>query len=303
MKLRSYIISWGLPILTVALLVVLVAWSGNPQDSVKAGAGTLDTIPGKQRPKTTRPPGDKDLDKELRELERAKAELEEVNWDKIRKEIESAIDKIDLDKAKLETEKALKDVDAEKLQKEIKESIKKIDFDKIDREIQKALREIEKIDISAEMEAAGKEVKRAKREVEEQLNNKEWRKEMEEEINKSGKDLQRELKRAAEEVERAVADMDLEKLNMTKELDNARVEIDKAKEELKGYQEMIYAMEKDGLFSTKNDYKIEYNNGELWIDGKKQSKATADKYRKYFKRDKEKTTIIKQDGDFNIDID
>ena len=119
----------------------------------------------------------------------------------------------------------------------------------------------------------------------------------------NSKEIEEAMENARSEMERVKEDMKLEKLDMSKDLDKARNEIEKARIELKGYQEMIYAMEKQGLLNTKSDYKIEYSNGELRINGRKQTEATANKYRKYFKSNKDKTTITKENGDINIDID
>ncbi len=103
------------------------------------------------------------------------------------------------------------------------------------------------------------------------------------------------------EMSRVKEELKLEKLDMKETMTRAYTEIDKAKEELKGYQEMIYTMEKDGLLNTKEDYTIEYRQGELSINGKKQSTEITSKYKKYFKKDM--MTIKKHDGDLKIDRD
>ena len=81
-------------------------------------------------------------------------------------------------------------------------------------------------------------------------------------------------------------------------MDKARIEVGKATAEMKGYQEMIYEMEKDGLLNTKEDYSIEYRSGELFINDKKQPQSVTDKYNKYFK--KKNIAIKKQDGKMKI---
>jgi DNA repair exonuclease SbcCD ATPase subunit len=306
MKIRSSFFNWGFPVAALLLLVILVAWADNPQNGYRADHNLQDTIPSKKRNKITREPGDKDLDKELRELEKAKAELEnmkEHDWDNIKKEIEQSLREIDLEKIKLETERAMKQIDLAKMEKEISASLSKIDFDKIEREIERA---IEDADVKGELEAAKKELRKAKAEVEMQLKNREWRKEIEQELKKvNSEEIRKEMEKAKQELERAKSDLNLEKLNLGKELDKAKQEIEKAKEEFKGYQEMIYELEKEGYLDTKQDYKIVYHNdnGELIVNGQKLSAETAAKYKKYFKSNKKKTTIIKEDGDFNIDID
>jgi hypothetical protein len=48
------------------------------------------------------------------------------------------------------------------------------------------------------------------------------------------------------------------------------------------------------LISSKEGFTIEYKNKELYIDGKKQSVKTTDKYQKYFKKEHFKITIEKE---------
>ena len=311
MKVRSNFVNWGIPAIAVTLLIFLVAWAGNPQSPQGNTSTQQDTIPTKKRIKSSREAGERDLDKELRQLDNAKEELEtlsEKDWDKVRREIEESIKKIDTDKIKEEVEKSLKQVDLDKIQREIETSLNKVDFKQIERDIEKAMKEVEitinETDIKKELYKARKEIGKAKLEIEEQLKNKEWQKEVQDELQKvNSKEIEKAMENARIEMERVKDDLNLEKLDMSKELDKARIEIDKAKIELKGYQEMIYTMEKQGLLNTKEDYEIEYSNGELRINGKKQTEAVASKYRKYFKSNKDKTTITKEDGNINIDID
>jgi hypothetical protein len=57
-------------------------------------------------------------------------------------------------------------------------------------------------------------------------------------------------------------------------------------------------MEKDGLLNTKEDYSIRYNDGELFINDKKQPQDVTDKYKKYLP--KKNIAIKKEDGKMNI---
>ncbi len=301
MKFKSVFLKVGIPVIAFALLIVLAAWAGHPQNPAPQTPNTQDTIP-KKRAKVTREENDRDLDKQLRELDCAKKQLDELkekDWDKIKKDIEESLKHVDLEKIKLDVEKALKEVDFVRIEKEIEASLRKIDFEKIERDIEKALKET---NVKEELDKARLELQQAKIEIEQQSKNKEWRKEIEQELKKvNSEEIKKELENARREMEKAKVDLDLEKVNMSKELKKAGEEIEKAKEELQGYQEMIYSMEKEGLLSTKEDYKIEYDNGVLMINGKKQSQETMNKYKKYFKKDK--TTLTKEGDDFNIDID
>ena len=306
MKFATPLRRWAVPTLAILFLFTLIAWNNNQQTPTPRNLKE-DTVPKK---KSGRLPGDKDLDKELRELEKARLEVEKLkdfDWEKMSKELDESLKSIDMDKMKADIEK-LTEQDMVKIEKELKEALKELDFSKIEKEMEKAMKEVKEsgltreneIELKKEMEKLRKDLDRSKKQIEEELKSRNWEKDMEKMKEVDMKQMEKEMENARKEIERAKDDIDLEKLNMKDEMDNARIEIDKAKEELKGYQEMIYSMEKAGLLSTKGDYTIQYKDGELLINGKKQSAEVTNKYKKYFKKD---TTIKKEDGDFNIDID
>jgi translation initiation factor 2 beta subunit (eIF-2beta)/eIF-5 len=87
-----------------------------------------------------------------------------------------------------------------------------------------------------------------------------------------------------------------------KEMQKAKVEIEKAKEEIKEYKSFVDGLEKDGLINKKDGYTIQHKNGELIVNGKKQSADVYNKYRSFLEKHK-KFTIKKSDDDFNIDND
>jgi hypothetical protein len=66
------------------------------------------------------------------------------------------------------------------------------------------------------------------------------------------------------------------------------------KKDLAVMTDLTTALEKDGLIDNKKPYKLEIRDGELYINGKKQTKKVNDKYRKYFKND---NYTITNDGD------
>ena len=76
MKVRSTFFNWGIPAIALTLLIFLVAWVGNPQIPQGNTSNNQDTIPTKKKIKPSRESGEKDLDKELRQLDNAKDELE-----------------------------------------------------------------------------------------------------------------------------------------------------------------------------------------------------------------------------------
>lgn len=298
MKMRPH---YALMAIGGLVLITLVAWAGAPRQIAPAPQLLQDTVPGKKK-NGTADADKKALEKELKALEKAKAELEktkEIDFEKMQREIEASLKSIDFDKIQQDVQNAMKSIDMVKMEKEITESLSKIDFDKMQKEIEESLKDA---DIKGELEQARQEIMKAKLEVEQQLKNKEWKKEMEKEMKKVDmKQVEKELLKAKAELQKVKAEMQLEKINFSKELEKARTEIDKAEKEMKGYQEMLESMKEEGLVNSREDYTIEFNKGDLFIDGKKQSDAVSDKYKKYFKKDK--TTIKYKNGDFNIDVD
>jgi hypothetical protein len=291
MKLSQNHLRWSLPAAIVVIgAFALVAWTGSPQQPGAVANQNQDTIP--KRLKETRRSGDKDLDKELRDLDNAQGTLDKEDWDKIQFDVDKAMKDIDMNKISQQIKDAMASVDVDKIQSDVRAALKNIDMNKIKMQVDESLRSIDcdklreeinssldKVDIDKikyEAEKAGDEVRR-------QLKDKDWKKEME--------DAQKDIDHAREELKH-------EKFDMKDIMDKAGEGIANAKEELQGYQDMIYSMENDGLLSTKEDYVIKYRNGELSVNGKKQSQEVTDKYRKYFKKDK--VTIRKEDGEMHI---
>jgi DNA repair exonuclease SbcCD ATPase subunit len=278
-------------VIVLVTSIVLLAWSGNPGHLVKRSRFNLDTIPSKST--------EKDFDKELRQLDQAKKNLEELknkDWDKIHRDVEEAIKKLDLDEIHLQIE-SLEKIDIEEIGRKIEESLNKIDFDKIEQEMEEVKDDIPGID----MENIKQELQKARLEAIEQLQKKEWKKEMDEAKEINLKEVGKEMEKVKDEMRRVKEELKLEKLDMKETLTKANEEIERARKEVESYQEMIYAMEKDGLLSTHEDYTIKHADGELFINGKKQSEQIVNKYKKYFSKDR--VVITKQDGDLKIDND
>jgi hypothetical protein len=316
MKNKTY--TWAFAgIAVLATAIILIAWTGGPQRQETAANYDQDTIPGKKRARVTRQAGDRDFDRELRAIDQAEEELSEKDWEQVQRDIEEAMKKVDLSKIQLDVENAMADIDFEKIQQQIHESLAKVDFEKINREVKEAMENID-------MEKVGREVERSLKDVDwEKMNtaikasieklSKEEMLKAAEEIKKAQQQIdtelrnmekyhkeefKKEMQKAQEELKYLKIELDGEKFNFKDVMAKASKSMAKAREELKGYQEMVYAMEADGLLSTNNDYTIEYKNGEISIDGKKQPASVNDKYRKYFKKDN--VRIIKEDGEINI---
>jgi hypothetical protein len=256
-----------------------------------------DTIPTKRNKVTRENSGDRDLDKELCQLDEAKQKLEQLkdkDWDEISREVEASIYKIDFDKIQRQVDNAMKRIDYAKMQRQVQESLARIDFNKIQRDIDKSMEEVKGTD----KEEIKREIEKAKMEVDKAMKNEEWKKNMQEAQHYSREKVKKAMENAKREMARAKEEMKNQQFNLKKQMDKAREDIGAAKEEMKSYQEMIYEMEKDGLLNTKEDYNIEYKSGDLFIDDKKQPQTVTDKYSKYFK--KKNIAIKKQGGKMKI---
>ena len=89
---------------------------------------------------------------------------------------------------------------------------------------------------------------------------------------------------------------------LEKEMQKAKVEIEKAKVEIKEYKEFVTGLESDGLINKKEGYTLKHKSGELFINDKKASEQTYNKYRPFLEKHK-KFNFKKDDDDFNIDMD
>ena len=192
--------------------------------------------------------------------------------------------KIDFGNIEKEMAKAMKEFDAVKLQKELQESIGKIEFDKVQKDMEKAMKEFDGVKIQKEFQESMEKINWEKMKIEfekvKEIDMKNLQLDMEK--------MQTELSKIGPEIE--------------KSLEKAKVGIEKAKEEMKEYKGFVDGLEKDGLLNKKEEYTIKHNDGELFINGKKASDATYNKYKTFL--EKHKTfTIEKSDDNFNIDID
>lgn len=205
-----------------------------------------DSVPGKGETNDEKM-SMKDYDKMLselnNELEKSKEALGNIDFDKIRAEVEASMSKIDFEKMKLDIDKAMKEVDLAKIEKEIAFAMKKTDWKKMDAEMK------------ASLEAARKEISKVNME-----------------------EVKKELEQAKAEVEKSKTEM--KKLDMNKVMEEAKESIKKATEELKQRKIMFDEMEKDGLINQKDGFTIELKNKSLFINGKKQNEAVTEKYRK-----------------------
>lgn len=211
-------------------------------------------------------------EKKIRDLDDVLYELNnvdlKVDMEKMQKELAEAMKKLDAQKIQLDMEKAMRDIDFQKIQKEIQESMAKIDWKKMKVEMEESMRKINWDKMKADLEKV------------KEIDMKNFQLDMEK--------MQKELSKIGPEVE--------------KSMEKAKVEIEKAKAEMKEYNDFVDGLEKDGLLKRSEGYTVKHKDGELFINGKKATVATYNKYKKFL--DKHKSfNIEKTDDDFDIDID
>ena len=283
---------WLMIIAPIAVATTAVAWSGGRSYDPQNHYDKQDTLPVKAHRKTyhktAREPGEKELDKELNQLdkdmENLDDRLEDINWGKIDREVEKALEK-------LNTEMGHHELDMEKMEKDVEASLKNIDFEKIEKETKEAVQQArENIDFNK----IDENIQRSLEEVKKTLNSESFRKSLD-----AAKNI--DMTKIKEELSHARVEMEKNKVDMKDVMSKAKEGIKKAKEELKGYQQMLDEMDNEGLIDTNEDYSVELKNGDLYINDQKQSRDVVDKYRKYFEKDN--TRIYKKNGRFNINID
>jgi hypothetical protein len=300
MKMQHSFPRWALAgTIILVIVLALAAWQTNPQQHQMTGDPLQDTIPDKNRNKATREAGDRDLDKEMRQLEKASEDMKSKDWEKMQRDIEESIKRIDIEKIQKQTREAVQRIEFEKVHKQIEESLSRIDFDKIQQQIDESMArasDINNKEIKEQLQKVKQQVKEVmKKEVLEKQN---WKEDLQKAHLLNKEQMEKQMSKLREDMDKVRENIKQEKFNFKKEMQKAHVELAKAKEEMKGYQEMIYAMEKEGLLNTNEDYTIEYKDGELYVNDKKQSAETTNRYKKYFKKDK--ITIKKEDGDMHI---
>jgi chromosome segregation ATPase len=297
------------PLLLVICLIAIgtssIAWYNNAGTGGMQGSNTLDTLPKREKKVRAKTQKEKttingDIDESLQELERVTKELEEKfqgkEWKKAQKEMAEAMEELNSEKIQQEIQEAMKNIEVDKIRMQAEMQLKQIDVQKIQKEVQKALTEA-KYNYNGDSKKMEVEIQKAMEESRKAMS--EFKKvdmeKMMAELEFSKEQLKKQQWKIKDEMENVKKHL---KENMNKdvneELEKAKEEIGRAKEELQGYKNMLSEMEKEGLLSTKENYTVEYKDGELSINGKKQSDTVSDKYKHYFKKD---NVTIKHDKD------
>jgi chromosome segregation ATPase len=276
---------WKPILLSAAALAIVcssIAWGNN--QTPNATKTLQDTVPQKQKKK--QPPtvitGDlnealKSLDKTLEQLQ---LEFSDAKMEKLRAEMERSLSALDEQKMEKEMGRALKELEDQKLLLKTQEALNSINAEKMQQDIEKALKDarttLESKQLETELKKALTEIKKIDT------------KQIELQLEKAREEMLQQKEHLKMDMEKAKADLktELSNHNFKEEMTKARAEIAAAKEELTNYKNLIHALEKDGLLKAGENYGVEYDNGILTINGKKQTEATSNKYKSYFKKDK-----------------
>ena len=232
-------------VILLAIVAATIGFSAFRQKDSTRQKSFRESYSGRDEDTTTR-----------RKRDRSKDEFNMAGLDQAMKE---------LDRQMAELDKGMKSLDFSALQHQLDTEMKKVDFDKIGAEVEEAMKKID------------------------------WDK-MQADINKSMKEMKKvNMGKVKLEMEKAKVQLQKEKMNMhidtdkimkqvEEEMEKAKVNMAEAKEEMNNLKAFTGQLEKDGLIDKSKAYKIEVKDGELYLNGTRQSKEVSDKYRQYYKK-------------------
>jgi len=233
-----------------------------------------------------------DLDKAMAELDAAQLQFKKEDFEKIQKEMELAFKEINFEKIKAEIDKGLKDVDMAKIKMEIAQAMKEVDTKKIKLDMEKAMRDIDVEKIKRDIEQSMKDIdiEKIQADVQKSLSSIDFA-EIEREV-ANAKNIN--LKQMEEGMAAAKLQLDRQKIDFEVQMEKAGEAMKTARQKIAIMKEGMLELEKDGLIQKGEKVNLEYKNGILFLNGKEQSKAISEKYKRYFA---EGSFTIKTDDD------
>lgn len=244
----------------VSALVLTVSFAQTATGK-RTGKPATDTVPKKEKQI-------RDLDDALSELDKGEAEmqkaLKEFDGDKLSREIHEAMKGLNVDMAKMKEEMA--------------RTVKEIDVQKINAEVQKGLADAQK-------NLAQIDVEKIKAEVQASLSKIDMDK------------MKVELEKIKEiDVEKIKKEMEGIRPQIEKSLQAAKKDIENARQEITAYKELVNALDKDGFLKKDTNYKVEYKNGQLIVNGKTLSAGETKKYNEFLNGKKDFTLQRDEEG-------
>ena len=254
----------NIPLLILGSGLVLSVAFAQSTGSKQTHAGS-DTIPTKQKKI-------RDLDEALAEIDRGELEMQralnEMDRDKMESEIREAMKEMEGNMAKMKEDlaRSMKEIDMQKINIDLQKAMKEIDCEKMKKELTESLAKVDTDKMKAELEKAKVEMEKVKE--------------------TDFKKMQEELASIQPQVEKAMKE--------------AKVSIEKAKKEITAYKNLVNALDRDGLLNKNSNYKVEYKNKILTVNGKALSADATKKYSDYLDGRDDFTLEKNEDG---LDID
>jgi len=221
---------------------------------LKNGAITELYIDGKKIPESDFPKYQPEVDETIADLKEAKEdmqkamkEIEEIDFEKIRREVEESMKDVQIDMAKIQTEitqsmKEAKEIDVEKIMKEVEanmDRMKDFDYQEIMKDVQESLEEIKHIDME--------EIQLQMEEVRKQMENIDYEK-IRAEIEKNRQEfmtqadmeaIQKEMQKAQQEM----AKIDVEKIRIEMEESFKHIDKDQMMKDMEKELEKLEGLE------------------------------------------------------------
>ncbi|RPE09061.1 hypothetical protein EGT74_18815 [Chitinophaga lutea] len=236
------------------------------------------------------------------------AKMKEVDWEKISADVNKSLKEVQWEKISEEVKQSLKNTDWQKVEKEIKEKIDKIDWKKIEEDIKKNPDAYHQAEREKALARAHEQQERAARHREQAMaRSREAREHAERDGAKAREMAAREGERARREAERegqrARANAERDATRARREAErhaqhaqeqaqiarrhaaDAKVHAAEAKANTDRYNELIDKMQADNLLNRNENFEINKQGNDLYINGKKQSDDVKKKYEQYLKND------------------
>ncbi|ULQ52698.1 hypothetical protein [Flavihumibacter fluvii] len=276
-------------LLLTAGVITCISWTGTVVHSsgLNYDLYAADTIP--ENPQS--------LEEQIRQLEKAQQnlqrELSQKDWNKIEAEMENAIGRINTKEIDAQMQKAMAELDRSMVQIDKDQLLRKIDIEMIQAELSKTQQELEKEfskqDWQKELKLAQEEMQKAMKEV-----SAIDQKQLKEELARVKSGMKISFESMANDLAKAKKEMQENKFKIKESLDEARKELEKTRREYMGYRTMIGEMQKEGLITDPQNYQVEFRDGDLFINEKKQPASVTNRYRKFFHN---KPILLKNEND------
>ena len=226
-----------------------------------------------------------------------KEAMADVDWNGISKNVQVAIGDVDWDKIGKDVHVAIAGVDWDKMGNEVAVAVNGVDWNEMSKEMRKAGKELECVDwndIQVKIDKAMNDPD-LKRKIDIELENAR---------NAHGTarvrviDARKEMEQARAEMEEARQDMERDRKKMHR---NSRSKSYSYSYNSGDYDEMLDRMESDGLLDRDKSFSVKKEDGELFINGKKQSASVLEKYDQYL-GDADQVNIKGSKGNLNVNV-